>query len=283
MRARRFISLLAIPALAACGYSEDEWQAQLAKYEALRKQHDAEKGAHGKTRADLEKTREELERAEERVGELIAELKKMGVDVAALEQKLEAEGKEKSQLQRALEEYKRRADVLERIKARFEQLRDKLKKLTEMGLKVSIRNNRMVISLPGDVLFDSGSDKLRKEGFDVLKAVADVVRSDTQLAARYFQIAGHTDDRPLKGGPYKDNWGLSAMRARGVLIWLTSPPESKDGGGGLDQRKLHAAGYGDTDPVADNGSDEGRTSNRRVELVLMPDVEEMLDLRKLSE
>jgi chemotaxis protein MotB len=115
----------------------------------------------------------------------------------------------------------------------------------------------------------------------VLNSVADVIRKDAQLSARYFQIAGHTDNKPLAGGTFKDNWGLSAMRARQVLVYLISPIESKNGGGGLDPNHLHAAGYGETDPIADNGTDEGRQSNRRVELVLMPDVGEMLDLKSL--
>jgi chemotaxis protein MotB len=71
------------------------------------------------------------------------------------------------------------------------------------------------------------------------------------------------------------------MRARRVLLFLVTPVGGKEPGGGLDPRRLHAAGYGETDPVATNATDEGRQQNRRVELVLMPDVEEMLDLKSL--
>jgi chemotaxis protein MotB len=132
------------------------------------------------------------------------------------------------------------------------------------------------------VLFASGQDTLRDEGINVLAAVSEVIRTDKQLSKRYFQIAGHTDNRPLRASTrFGDNWGLSAMRARQVLIYLIAPVDSKSGGGGLDPNRLHAAGYGDTDPVADNGTDVGRQANRRVEFVLMPDVEEMLDLKSL--
>ncbi len=283
MISRVFSRALALLLLLAfgCGYSEDEWQAQLAKYDQLNRQHQSEKQAHEQTRAELAK-------AQADVAALKKELEGMGVNMEALNQKLEQSGttnkalaQNLADLQRALEEYKARAAQLEKIKQRFELLRDKLKKLTELGLKVEFRSNRMVIRLPGDVLFSSGEDKLRKEGNKVLDQVAEVIRNDKQLSGRYFQVAGHTDNKPLTGGRFGDNWGLSTMRARSVLIYLISPIDAKEGGGGLNAERLHAAGYGETDPVVVNDSDQNRQQNRRVELVLMPDVEEMLDLKSL--
>lgn len=271
----------AFSALVGCGYSEDEWQAQLAKYSELDSQHKQE-------RAELDKTKDELLAAQARVAALSNELSKMGVDVETLTRKLLEEGTEKErlsadvdELKRAVTEYQARAAQLERIRGRFEVLRDKLQRLTKLGLKVEVRHNRMVISLPGDVLFPSGKDQLRDGGKDVLAAVADVIRNDQQLAERFFQVAGHTDAQPLNGGPFKDNWGLSAMRARTVLVFLISKTDAKDGGGGLAATRLHAAGYGETDPVAPNETPAEREKNRRVELVLMPNVEEMLDLKSL--
>jgi chemotaxis protein MotB len=265
----------------ACGYSEDEWQAQLAKYNQLNGTLEQEKTNHAATRA-------ELEAAQNQVKSLSGELEKQGVDVENLNRSLVEVGTEKerlsadmSQLQQALEEYKKRAAQLERIRQRFEVLRDKLQSLTKMGLKVEVRHNRMVISLPGDVLFASGQDTLREEGKEVLAAVAEVIRNDAQLSQRYFQVAGHTDSVALKGGRFSDNWGLSAMRARRVVVFLVGPLDAREGGGGLDPTRLHAAGYGDTDPIAENTSAEGKQQNRRVELVLMPNVEEMLDLKSL--
>jgi len=274
-------SSLLLVAAWGCGYSEDEWQAQLAKYGQLDKQYQGEKGAHQKTRDELEKTKK-------RVSDLTDQLKRMGVDMDQLNQALQKTGSEKDQLaanlaelNKALAEYKARADQLERIKQRFELLRDRLKKLTNLGLKVEVRRNRMVIRLPGDVLFESGKDDLKDEGKKVLDAVADVIRGDDQLKKRFFQVAGHTDNKPLKGGQFGDNWGLSVMRARRVLLYLVGSTDAKGGGGGLDTSRLHAAGYGETDAVSDNGTDQGRQANRRVELVIMPDIEEMLDLKTL--
>jgi chemotaxis protein MotB len=161
-------------------------------------------------------------------------------------------------------------------------LQQKLQKLTQLGLQVEVRNNRMMIRLPGDVLFDSGQDKLKKEGNDILLQVAEVIRNDADLNKRNFQVAGHTDSKPLAGGTFKDNWGLSAMRARSVTVLLTAATTDKAPGGGLPTKNWSAAGYADTDPVSTNETDEGRKKNRRVELVVQPNVEEMLNLKSLA-
>ncbi len=88
-----------------------------------------------------------------------------------LNEQLAQSGTEKEQLAKnvgadeaSAREYKARAEQLERIKQRFELLRDKLKKLTNLGLKVEIRRNRMVIRLPGDVLFASGQRRPQRRG-----------------------------------------------------------------------------------------------------------------------
>jgi len=278
---KRVIGLLLL-ALAGvgCGHSETEWRAQLARYDQLSHQYGSEKAERDRVQADLDAEKQ-------RASDLQKQLQQMGINLDSMNAQLQQTDTEKAQLaanldqlKRALDEYKQRADQLEKIKQRFELLREKLNKLTQLGLKVEVRNNRMVIRLPGDVLFPSGSDKLKDQGITVLGQVADVIRNDPQLSKRYFQIAGHTDNKPLQGGPFQDNWGLSLMRARRVLLFLIAPKDDGSGGG-LDSHHLHAAGYGDTDPVADNSDDASRAANRRVELVLMPDVEEMLDLRHM--
>src|SRR5690606_41407973 len=131
------------------------------------------------------------------------------------------------------------------IQERFDLLRSKLRKLSQLGLTVVVRDNRMVIQLPGDVLFDSGSDRLKEEGQAIVRQVAEAIRSDADLAARHFQVAGHTDGFALSGGYFPDNWGPSALRARsapGVLVANTNAA-------GRGQAPTHwsLAGYGASD------------------------------------
>jgi chemotaxis protein MotB len=270
MRWCRLMTLLATLLMAAfttgCGHSEEEWQAKLKEVDGLKTQLQAERQAHRKTEDDYNAAKAEIEELKER-------LKQAGVDVQQLNASL-------AEQRKALEEFKRRAEQLEAIRKRFELLRSKLDSLVKLGLSVSVRNNRMVISMPGDVLFDSGKVDLKKDGEGILRQVAEVIRSDAQLNARTFQVAGHTDNRPLGGGPYKDNWGLSLMRARQVLIFLIQPVD--EGGGGLNPVRWSATGYGDTDPIVPNNSPENMRQNRRVELVVLPNVEEMLDLQSLT-
>jgi chemotaxis protein MotB len=252
-------------AVAACGYSQEEWDQKVRESESLRNQLAAQRQAHKKCEADFADALHEIEA-------LKSKLTERGVNLDNLSASLE-------QQRKALEEYRRRAEQLDQIRKRFELLKTKLQKLTELGLKVEVRDNRMLIQLPGDVLFDSGRDKLKKDGEDILKQIAEVVRNDAELNKREFQVAGHTDAVPLAGGTFKDNWGLSAMRARSVLKFLTDPVEK--GGGGLPPTNWSAAGYADTDPVASNETGDGKQKNRRVELVVLPNVEEMLNLNSL--
>ena len=309
----RFAVVLPLALAIACGHSEDEWQAQLAKYAALEKKH-----------TDLAS---QLEQEQARIKDLSGQLEAMGVKLSSEGSEKEKLSQDVAQMKAALAEYQARAETLERIKQRFERLRAKLQKLTDLGLDVKIRNNRMVISLPGDVLFASGRDDLRKDGEKILLQVADVIQNDTALRDRQYQVAGHTDDQPLKraADTFHDNWGLSLMRARQVLVFLVAPadgsakkvaavaappikepakpaakPDAKAdkksmaaqpkepppaaetaGGANLSPKRWSASGYGQTDPIAANDTPEGRAKNRRVELILMPDVEEMLDLKSL--
>lgn len=265
-RSSRWTAFALMFATTACGYSQEEWDAKVRENDSLRDQLTAERQAHKKCEADNAAANQQIDELKRQLTERGVNLENMSASLA--EQK------------KALDEYARRTDQLDQIRKRFEVLQQKLKKLTQLGLQVEVRNNRMLIRLPGDVLFDSGSDKLKKEGSNILLQVAEVIRTDADLAKRHFQVAGHTDSKPLLGGVFRDNWGLSAMRARSVLVLLTTPVEK--GGGGLAPANWSAAGYAATDPVASNETEDGRQKNRRVELVVQPDVEEMLSLKSLA-
>ena len=270
-----FAVLLAAMFVGGCGHSEDEWQAAQRDIAKLRADLDAANKRH----TDDE---QKFADAQQQVDELKAKLKDLGISMTKSEE-------EKAKLRMAMSEYEKRLHQLDEMKARFRDLKSRLDKLTGAGLNVPIRHNKMVIQLPGDVLFDSGKDSLKPEGRRILKQVADIIKADTTLSQRDFQVAGHTDKEPYPG-QFIDNWGLSLMRARTVLTFLVDPghgldPRGNPTGGDLNPAHFSAVGYGQMDPAVgslDMQTREEEQKNRRVELVLQPDVAEMLNLKELT-
>lgn len=258
------IMLASAPMLGACGHTDEEMAA---------KQREIDKLA-----ADLRAAKSQMASDQEAYKKAQAELEQ-------LNEKLKAESRD---MRQALDEYRKRSEQLAVIEQRFRDLKARLDRLTQIGLKVLVRNNRMVIQLPGDILFDSGKDELKPQGKEVLGQVAEVIRNDKDLNNRNFQVAGHTDNEPYGAGPFKDNWGLSLARARQVLLFLITPPKAgakAAGGGGLNADRWAAAGYGEHDPqegTTKEQSKEQRQKNRRVELVVQPNVEEMLNLNAIK-
>jgi chemotaxis protein MotB len=255
-----------------CGHSDEEMAA---------KQREIDKLA-----ADIKAAKDQLAADQARYNEAQSQIEAMKSQLQDFAKTKE----DAANLQKALKDYKERADRLAVIEARFRELRAKLDKLNSIGLKVVVRNNRMVIQLPGDILFDSGKDALKPQGKEALGQVAEIIRNDGDLSKRYFVVAGHTDNAKYGGGPFNDNWGLSLARARQVLLFLIAPqaPAGKKpadgGGGGLDANRWSAAGYAETDPQAGTvaaQTKEEMQKNRRVELIVQPNVEEMLQLNSI--
>ena len=124
---------------------------------------------------------------------------------------------------------------------------------TPAGTKVDAKGCEVMakaISLSG-ILFHTDSAELRSESIAVLNATADTLNANTGVNV---EIAGHTDAQ----GDATYNQGLSQRRAEAVRSYLTSR--------GVNASRLSASGYGESQPVADNSTSEGRAQNRRVEL-----------------
>lgn len=160
---------------------------------------------------------------------------------------------------------KQRAETAKRLEA-FRDLTTKFQKMIDSGkVDVVIRGGRMIVKLPAGVLFASGSAALSRDGELALMEVAIVLR---QFKDRRYLIEGHTDNRPLEASAssgYRNNWELSTARAVTVTEFLI---EAK-----MSAKNLVAAGHGEFDPVGDNNSAKGRQENRRIEIILQPNIE----------
>ncbi len=121
-------------------------------------------------------------------------------------------------------------------------------------------DGNLEITLNSDVTFASGSCTLTAEGRKILDSVASELNS--QFSSSTVRVVGHTDNEPIKKSPFKDNFELGAERALEVTRYFAKQH-------GIDAGRLVAASRGETSPVADNGSKEGRRKNRRVEIVVV--------------
>lgn len=195
---------------------------------------------------------------------LSSELTKLGKDVDALLSE-GGLGKSIAEAKKRLAELRKAQAAAEARAALYGQLLAKFKDMIDAGeLKVGLREGRMVLQLSNDVLFDSGKAVLKPAGKTALDAIAAVLLG----IPRKFQVAGHTDDEPIKLSPFASNWELSTARALTVVNHLLSR--------GMRGQSLSAAGYGEFDPIAGNDSKEGRAKNRRIEITLQPEIHEMV-------
>jgi chemotaxis protein MotB len=197
---------------------------------------------------------------------LRAELERLGKNVDEML-------REKGTLAHALDDAKARLEELRKAQAAaearaqlFQQFVQKFKALVDAGqLKITTRNGRLVLQLPTDVLFDSGQTAIKPAGKEALVQVARVLQT---VRGRCFQVAGHTDNVPIQTPRFPSNWELSTARAVEVVKLLAAQGE--------DPQNLSGAGYGEFDPIAGNDTPAGRAKNRRIEITLQPNLDELV-------
>jgi len=221
------------------------------------------------------------EEQQQTIGQLEVKVKTLEEEKTLLAEDLEKANQGVEEAQARLET---QAGLLEEMERREEHAEERLSILKGMPerfggmietgrLEVSVRDGKMVLELPSAVLFESGSAEISEEGMATLDEVAEVLAT---IKDREFQVAGHTDNQPIgPDNPYETNWHLSAARAVAVVIHLRKA--------GVRAKQLSAAGYSQYKPVASNKKKKGQAKNRRIEITLMPNIEELPDLSNLRE
>ncbi len=200
----------------------------------------------------------EAEQLKARSAELEASLAGAKGDLAKEQQRArELQGRvdELSSKQRSLESAKAEA---EKKSSEYEKMANALKGQIDAGrIELTELRGKMTVKMKDKILFSSGSATIGAEGKDALKSVAEVLRG---VQGKVIRVEGHTDNQPLGRGKFATNWDLSAARALAVVRFLQEA--------GVDPTKLAGAGYGEFQPIAANDTPEGRSQNRRIEIVL---------------
>jgi len=160
-----------------------------------------------------------------------------------------------------IEELSAQLDELSRSKSMLEQKLSQ--EINDKQIKLQMMEKGLVITVVGDLLFDSGKAKIRTEAYPLLDKVSAILKDN--MAQFNVGIEGHTDNVPIKHSGWKSNWELSTSRALSVLHYLVKDQ-------GVSPERLSAIGYGEYRPVASNDSRDGRKQNRRVEIVILPNV-----------
>ena len=155
------------------------------------------------------------------------------------------------------------------VKALKEKVMNALKGFEGSGLNVYEKGGKVYVSMDDKLLFASGSWTLNEQGLNAIKQLAKVLENEKDISVL---IEGHTDNVPYRGsGQIKDNWDLSVMRATAVVKALLE-------NGDIAPVRLSASGRSEYLPLDENNTPEARAKNRRTEIILTPNLDELFQL-----
>lgn len=282
-------SLLAIGCVTQAKYKElqgalDDANTRLAAHsvestkreEALAKMRDGEAQKAARLKDALAQAESEVAAHEREIATLRTtladadrELKGLGAELEARDQELAAVLRKRAALKasldrigEALSDLTARKLMAERRVAEYRDMLGRFKALIDAGkLDVRIVDGRMVLTLPMDILFASGRTELSTAGKDSIAQVGVVLAS---IPDKQFMVEGHTDDVPIHTQRFASNWELSAGRAMVVVHALRKA--------GVADAQLAAGAFGEHHPRVANEDDAARALNRRIEIVVMPDL-----------
>ncbi len=258
------LTLLAALWLAACGIPEEQHQATLDELKKVKAEMKAKEEA---CKQDKDKLSNDLSLCNDENSVMKTKLKSLGQDLSKLKTQAGAYIKDIGQKEQQIANLLKAQEAARKRAQMFKDLVAKFQKMIDSGkLKVEMRKGRMIVKMSDKILFDPGKTKLKDEGEIAIQEVAQIL-SGPGFKGRQFQIAGHTDNIPMRSRLYKSNWELSAARAVNVTKFMVES--------GMDPKSVSASGYSEYDPVGDNTTEDGRATNRRIEITLMPNLAEL--------
>lgn len=227
------------------------------------------------TSKKLEQTTNELQQAKETNAQLTQKIAGYEKDIAQLKEENIAYSKE-AENYRLLEERMRKnleamnnalAEHGTSLRKIYSKAEESLLKFANAGVDVQFKNGLVHILMEDQLVFQSGSTTVSWEGKQALALVAEEINKYPGVT---LYVVGNTDDKPVKSG-YKDNWSLSTERANAIVRVLRD--EYK-----VDPSRIISGGRGKYNPVADNETEDGRSKNRRTDLIVNPNLDRLWEM-----
>ena len=161
----------------------------------------------------------------------------------------------------------------EKVQNLLSSVKDALLGFSSDELTVREKDGKVYVAMSDKLLFQSGSARLDKRGEEALGKLAEVLNKQTDIDVF---IEGHTDNKPINTVQFKDNWDLSVIRATSVVRILIKNY-------GVNPLQIHPSGRGEYMPVDDNETAEGRSKNRRTEIIMAPKLDKLFQMLQSSE
>lgn len=213
--------------------------------------------------SELEKQKREVAAKNAALNEKEKSLKQQQLRMDQLQAEIKSKEKTIEQLQKLLKE---REDKIKGLKSRIEQA---LLNFDKDELSVELRDGEIYVSLAEKLLFQSGSTVVDAKGIEALSKLASVLGKQSGIN---ILVEGHTDNVPVgTNASFKDNWDLSVLRATSIVRILLDE-------GNIEPGMVVASGRGEFVPVADNSTKDGRSKNRRTEIILSPKLGEIFKI-----
>lgn len=210
-------------------------------------------------------------------GKLNRDMAQQQEQLLAIQQNLERTRKTNDSLSVSLEEREKKVRELENVMAAKDKavmdLKNNISKallnFKENDLTVHVKNGKVYVSLAEQLLFASGSTDVDAKGVSALQQLAKAIKDQRDI---HIMVEGHTDNVPIskKSQYMNDNWDLSVMRATSITKILTKA--------GVAPNQVTAAGKGEYVPLAVNSSPQNKQKNRRTEIIITPNLDELFKI-----
>lgn len=265
---------------------ESERDQLLERFNKLASQCEEEKKAYANAKSEHQKRIEQLEgQYKDRNAELLEEnkylkqnnnnlldrLSDMSViskeSAESIKQSLQTLNKQSSYIQDMSSAIQRKDSM---NLALVMNLKKSLADVNDSDVQVEVKKGVVYISLSDKLLFNTASARVNASANDVLGKIASVLNDHSELDVL---IEGHTDNVPISNDCVQDNWDLSVKRATSVARILQDKH-------GVDPQRITAGGRGEFSPKEDNSTAQGRSSNRRTEIIILPKLDQFFELMK---